>query len=134
MTDLKPLNKNNKADAYLEHVFNEWAETNKPALISEQKLKVLESFSEGLSSLLAEHDISIPDSDYDIVEASRLELAEAQEENEVLFDGLLNTCSKLVYEGVYSEGEHEYTELLKKGLTNDNNRTTAPTSPKENNK
>ncbi len=58
-----------RVDAYLEYVADEWLQENQIAVESGLKTEMTESFLEGMKSLFEEHYVSVPEDKYDIVES-----------------------------------------------------------------
>ena len=58
-----------RVDAYLEYVADEWLQENQIAVESGLKTEMTESFLEGMKSLFEEHYVSVPEDKYDVVES-----------------------------------------------------------------
>jgi len=56
-----------RADAYLEYVAQEWLEENQLAVEHGLKTEMTESFLEGMKSLFEEHYVTIPEEKYDVI-------------------------------------------------------------------
>jgi len=56
-----------RADAYLEYVAEEWMEENALAVQHGLKTEMTESFLEGMKSLFEDHYVSIPEEKYDVL-------------------------------------------------------------------
>ncbi len=65
-------------DDYLNYAVNEWVEENKLAIESTLKFAQLESFYEGLKTLMGEHNLDLPEDSVNVVEALTAELDEAK--------------------------------------------------------
>ena len=58
-----------RVDAYLEYVADEWLQENQIAVESGLKTEMTESFLEGMKSLFEEHYVSVPEDKYDVIES-----------------------------------------------------------------
>ena len=58
-----------RVDAYLEYVADEWLQENQIAVESGLKTEMTESFLEGMKSLFEEHYVSVPEEKYDVIES-----------------------------------------------------------------
>ena len=58
-----------RVDAYLEYVADEWLQENQIAVESGLKTEMTESFLEGMKSLFEEHYVTIPEEKYDVIES-----------------------------------------------------------------
>ena len=58
-----------RVDAYLEYVADEWLQENQIAVESGLKTEMPESFLEGMKSLFEEHYVSVPEEKYDVIES-----------------------------------------------------------------
>ena len=58
-----------RVDAYLEYVADEWLQENEIAVESGLKTEMTESFLEGMKNLFEEHYVSVPEEKYDVIES-----------------------------------------------------------------
>ena len=58
-----------RVDAYLEYVADEWLQENQIAVESGLKTEMTESFLEGMKTLFEEHYVSVPEEKYDVIES-----------------------------------------------------------------
>ena len=58
-----------RVDAYLEYVADEWMTDNEIAVESGLKTEMTDSFLNGMKSLFEEHYVSIPEDKYDVIES-----------------------------------------------------------------
>ena len=58
-----------RVDAYLEYVADEWLQENQIAVESGLKTEMTESFLEGMKNLFEEHYVSVPEEKYDVIES-----------------------------------------------------------------
>ena len=58
-----------RVDAYLEYVADEWLQENEIAIESGLKTEMTESFLEGMKNLFEEHYVSVPEEKYDVIES-----------------------------------------------------------------
>ena len=58
-----------RVDAYLEYVADEWLQENQIAVESGLKTEMTESFLEGMKNLFEEHYVSVPEDKYDVIES-----------------------------------------------------------------
>jgi len=93
-----------KLDAYLTYVAENWMKENEVAIESTLRNELMEEFMEGLKNLFAEHYISVPQEQTDVLEAladkvSALEskLSEVIVENTELRSVLVNEAAKNVF-------------------------------------
>ena len=56
-----------RVDAYLEYVSDEWMSENKLAVEAGLKTEMTESFLTGMKSLFEDHDVTIPEEKYDVL-------------------------------------------------------------------
>ena len=68
-----------RVDAYLEYVADEWLQENQIAVESGLKTEMTESFLEGMKSLFEEHYVSVPEDKYDVLESMVNKLDEMEE-------------------------------------------------------
>jgi len=59
-----------KVDAYLGYVVEEWMKQNEVAIEHTLKTEITENFITGLNALFEEHNITVPDEKYDILDAA----------------------------------------------------------------
>ena len=67
-------------DGFLNEAVQEWADNNKVAIESNFKMRLAESFMDGLQSLLAEHNIDLPDESEDALEIALDEVNKLEEQ------------------------------------------------------
>lgn len=67
-------------DGFLNEAVQEWADNNKVAIESNFKTRLAESFMDGLQSLLAEHNIALPDESEDALEIALDEVNKLEEQ------------------------------------------------------
>lgn len=67
-------------DGFLNEAVQEWADNNKVAIESNFKTRLAESFMDGLQSLLAEHNIDLPDESEDALEIALDEVNKLEEQ------------------------------------------------------
>jgi hypothetical protein len=127
-----------RVDAYLEYVAEEWLEENRLQVESGIKVKVTESFLEGLKGLCEQHYVQMPEEKYDVLEGMVEKLDEMEEKlneqieknirlnqrlSESVADRILDDVSEglaatqkeklaTLAESVEFEGEHNYREKL----------------------
>jgi len=101
---------NNKLDAYLEYVAEEWMKNNEVAIESTLRNELTEQFMEGLKNLFNEHFIDIPQEKVDVlealadkVEALELKLDEVIVENVELRGVLAEESAKNIFEELASD-------------------------------
>jgi len=68
-----------RVDAYLEYVAEEWLEENRLQVETGIKVKVTESFLEGLKNLCEQHYVEMPEEKYDVLEGMVEKLDEMEE-------------------------------------------------------
>lgn len=68
-----------RVDAYLEYVAEEWLEENRLQVETGIKVKVTESFLEGLKGLCEQHYVEMPEEKYDVLEGMVEKLDEMEE-------------------------------------------------------
>jgi hypothetical protein len=59
-----------KVDSYLAYVVEEWMKQNEIAIEHKLKTEITENFITGLKALFEEHNITVPDEQYDILDAA----------------------------------------------------------------
>ena len=59
-----------KVDSYLGYVVEEWMKQNEVAIEHQLKTEITENFITGLKGLFEEHNITVPDEKYDILDAA----------------------------------------------------------------
>lgn len=106
--DEKTAELKNETDAYLAFVVEEWADKNTPALASQIKLDIFESFVGGLRNLFIEHNINIPD--------EQVQMAESLIEKVAVLEEDIKTLTTKNIELV-KESEEKSKELSFKKLT-----------------
>ena len=67
-----------KVDDYLNYVVEEWMKQNEVALEHKLKTEIAEDFIKGLKGLFEEHSISIPDEQYDMLDAAAEQVTELE--------------------------------------------------------
>jgi hypothetical protein len=67
-------------DGFLNEAVQEWADNNEVAIESNFKMRLAESFMDGLQSLLAEHNIDLPDESEDALEIALDEVNKLEEQ------------------------------------------------------
>jgi hypothetical protein len=68
-----------RVDSYLEYVAEEWLEENRIQVETGIKVKVTESFLEGLKNLCEQHYVEMPEEKYDVLEGMVEKLDEMEE-------------------------------------------------------
>lgn len=68
-----------KVDSYLDYVAEQWFEENRIAIESSFKLDAAESFMESMKALFAEHNVEVPEEDFDVVEALEFQVADLED-------------------------------------------------------
>ena len=99
-----------RVDAYLEYVADEWLQENQIAVESGLKTEMTESFLEGMKNLFEEHYVSVPEEKYDVIESMVDKLDEMEgklneqiEKNVALNRRLAESTSDVVF-GEVAEG------------------------------
>ena len=99
-----------RVDAYLEYVADEWLQENQIAVESGLKTEMTESFLEGMKNLFEEHYVSVPEEKYDVIESMVDKLDEMEgklneqiEKNIALNRRLAESTSDVVF-GEVAEG------------------------------
>jgi len=67
-----------KVDDYLNYVVEEWMKKNEVAVEHKLKSEITEDFIKGLKGLFEEHNISIPDEQFDMLDAAAEKVAELE--------------------------------------------------------
>jgi hypothetical protein len=67
-----------KVDAYLGYVVEEWMKQNEVAIEHKLKTEITENFITGLKGLFEEHNITVPDEKYDILDAAATQADEME--------------------------------------------------------
>ena len=74
-----------KVDTYLSYVVQEWMKQNEMAVEHKMKTEIAESFITGLKTLFDEHNIAVPDEQYDMLDAAAEKVDELESKlNETL--------------------------------------------------
>jgi len=99
-----------RVDAYLEYVADEWLQENQIAVESGLKTEMTESFLNGMKNLFEEHYVSVPEEKYDVIESMVDKLDEMEgklneqiEKNIALNRRLAESTSDVVF-GEVAEG------------------------------
>ena len=71
-------NMTDKVDGYLNYVVEEWMKQNEVALEHKLKTEIAEGFMVGLKTLFEEHSISIPDEQFDMLDAAAEQVNELE--------------------------------------------------------
>ena len=93
-----------KVDAYLNYVVEEWMKQNEVAIEHKLKTEITENFITGLKGLFEEHNIAIPDEQFDILDAA------AKQADEM--EAKLNEQTEKNVELTQRVGELEQQEIL----------------------
>jgi len=93
-----------KVDTYLSYVVQEWMKQNEMAVEHKMKTEIAESFITGLKTLFDEHNIAVPDEQYDMLDAA----AEKVDE----LEGKLNETLEQNVELTKENGELKRNEIL----------------------
>jgi hypothetical protein len=72
----------NNIDGFLNEAVQQWAKDNEVAIASNFKTRLAESFMDGLQSLLAEHNIDLPEEKVDALDAALEQVHELEESAE----------------------------------------------------
>ena len=67
-----------KVDAYLGYVVEEWMKQNEVAIEHKLKTEITENFITGLKGLFEEHNITVPDEKYDVLDAAATQADEME--------------------------------------------------------
>ena len=93
-----------RVDAYLEYVADEWMTDNQIAVESGLKTEMTDSFLNGMKSLFEEHYVSVPEDKYDVIESMVDKLDEMEgklneqiEKNVALNKRLAESVSDVVF-------------------------------------
>ena len=148
-----------RVDAYLEYVADEWMADNQIAVESGLKTEMTDSFLTGMKSLFEEHYVSVPEDKYDVIESMVDKLDEMEgklneqiEKNVALNRRLAESSADVVFgevteglaatqkeklatlvENVEFESETDYREKLEKLKESyfPSNKTSAPSAHSE---
>ena len=74
-----------KVDDYLNYVTEEWMKKNEVAMEHKLKAEIAEGFMSGLKGLFEQHNISVPEEQFDMLDAASVKVAELEDKlNEAL--------------------------------------------------
>ena len=93
-----------QVDNYLNYVVQEWMKKNEMAVEHKMKTEIADSFIAGLRALFEEHNIAMPDEQYDMLDAA----AEKVDE----LEGKLNESIEKNVELTKENGEFQRNEIL----------------------
>ena len=93
-----------QVDGYLNYVVQEWMKKNEMAVEHKMKTEIADSFIAGLRGLFEEHNIAMPDEQYDMLDAA----AEKVDE----LEGKLNESIEKNVELTKENGEFQRNEIL----------------------
>ena len=93
-----------QVDGYLNYVVQEWMQKNEMAVEHKMKTEIADSFIAGLRGLFEEHNIAMPDEQYDMLDAA----AEKVDE----LEGKLNESIEKNVELTKENGEFQRNEIL----------------------
>ena len=93
-----------QVDGYLNYVVQEWMKKNEMAVEHKMKTEIADSFIAGLRALFEEHNIAMPDEQYDMLDAA----AEKVDE----LEGKLNESIEQNIELTKENGEFQRNEIL----------------------
>ena len=93
-----------QVDGYLNYVVQEWMQKNEMAVEHKMKTEIADSFIAGLRGLFEEHNIAMPDEQYDMLDAA----AEKVDE----LEGKLNESIEQNIELTKENGEFQRNEIL----------------------
>jgi len=93
-----------QVDGYLNYVVQEWMKKNEMAVEHKMKTEIADSFIAGLRGLFEEHNIAMPDEQYDMLDAA----AEKVDE----LEGKLNESIEKNIELTNENGEFQRNEIL----------------------
>jgi len=93
-----------KVDSYLAYVVEEWMKQNEVAIEHKLKTEITENFMTGLKALFEEHNITVPDEHYDVLDAA------AKQADEM--EAKLNEQTEKNIELSQKVGELEQQEIL----------------------
>ena len=93
-----------KVDSYLAYVVEEWMKQNEVAIEHKRKTEITENFITGLKALFEEHHITVPDEQFDILDAA------AKQADEM--EARLNEQTEKNIELTQKVGELEKQEIL----------------------
>ena len=97
---------NERVDAYLEYVAEEWFQENTLAVEYGLKTEMTESFLEGMKGLFEEHYVSIPEDKYDVLESmvEKLDEMETKLNEQIEKNVSLNKrLAESVADGIFDE-------------------------------
>ena len=114
-----------RVDAYLEYVSDEWLTDNQIAVESGLKSEMTDSFLTGMKSLFEEHYVSVPEDKYDVIESMVDKLDEMEgklneqiEKNVALNRRLAESSADVVFgevtEGLASTQKEKLATLVEK--------------------
>ena len=114
-----------RVDAYLEYVSDEWIADNQIAVESGLKTEMTDSFLTGMKSLFEEHYVSVPEDKYDVIESMVDKLDEMEgklneqiEKNVALNRRLAESSADVVFgevtEGLASTQKEKLATLVEK--------------------
>ena len=114
-----------RVDAYLEYVADEWIADNQIAVESGLKSEMTDSFLTGMKSLFEEHYVSVPEDKYDVIESMVDKLDEMEgklneqiEKNVALNRRLAESSADVVFgevtEGLASTQKEKLATLVEK--------------------
>lgn len=99
-----------KVDGFLNYVVEKWMNDNELALDRGIKVEIFESFFSGMKTLFESHNVTMPDEQYDLLEATQEEVEALKEEiNEVTASNIalvstLNGVEKMMQIEAATEG------------------------------
>jgi len=121
----------NKLDTYLDYVVEHWMKENEVAVESTLRNEIAEEFIDGLKNLFAEHYISVPQEQVDVlealaekVEALEQKLDETISENVELKNAIVESAAKGIFEELASDlalTQQEKFSALVEGIEFDGN-------------
>ena len=91
-----------QVDGYLNYVVQEWMQKNEMAVEHKMKTEIADSFIAGLRGLFEEHNIAMPDEQYDMLDAAKVDELE----------GKLNESIEKNVELTKENGEFQRNEIL----------------------
>jgi len=120
-----------KLDVYLDYVVEQWMKDNEVAIESTLRNELAEEFMEGLRNLFAEHYISVPQEQVDVlealaekVEALEQKLDETISENVELKSAIVESAAREIFEELASDlalTQQEKFSALVEGIEFDGN-------------
>jgi len=93
-----------KVDNYLSYIVDEWMQKNEVALEHQLKSEIAESFIADLRGLFEKHDISVPDDQFDLLDAAASKADELEEKLNETIEKNIELTSRV--------GELEQHEIL----------------------